>query len=61
MKCYRVVVKGAIKTPIQSVEDLYEELYQLFQDYFGPDVCSSLTFDVDQQDADVGSKELNSG
>jgi len=47
MKCYRIIVRGAIRTPIQSVEDLYEELYQIFQDYFGPDVCGSLTFDVE--------------
>ena len=53
MKCYRIAVKGAIRTPIQSVEDLYEELYQIFQDYFGPDVCGSLTFDVEPIDGQV--------
>jgi len=47
MKCYKIEVRGSIRTPIQSVEDLYEELYQIFQDYFGPDVCGSLTFDVE--------------
>jgi len=48
MKCYKIEVKGILKTPIQSEEDMYEELYHVLQDVFGPDVCG-LSFNVEQQ------------
>ncbi len=57
MKCYRIEVKGVLKTPIQSEEDMYEELYHVLQDVFGPDVCS-LSFVVEQQRQQI-SDELN--